>query len=96
MLEPLLKPIRHKKRHLSFLFKLFMTSTTVSKEKLGINILDLLVETKLVISKSEAKRLVEQNGISINQATENDVNRIIDESDLKERFIVVQKGKKYS
>lgn len=37
-----------------------MPSTTISKEKLGINILDLLVQTNLVSSKSEARRLVEQ------------------------------------
>lgn len=71
-----------------------MPSTTISKEKLGVNILDLLVETNLVSSKSEARRLVEQNGISINQTKENDVNRIINESDFKEGFIVIQKGKK--
>ena len=71
-----------------------MPSVTISKEKLGINILDLLVETNLVSSKSEARRLVEQNGISINQTKENDVKRMIDESDFKEGFIIVQKGKK--
>ena len=71
-----------------------MPSTTISKEKLGINILDLLVETNLVSSKSEARRLVEQNGISINQTKENDVNRIINELDFKDGFIVIQKGKK--
>ena len=71
-----------------------MPSTTISKEKLGINILDLLVETNLVSSKSEARRLVEQNGISINQTKENDVNRIINELDFIDGFIVIQKGKK--
>lgn len=71
-----------------------MPSTTISKEKLGINILDLLVETNLVSSKSEARRLVEQNGIRVNQIKENDVNRIIDKSDFKDGFIVIQKGKK--
>lgn len=71
-----------------------MPSTTISKEKLGFNILDLLFETNLVSSKSEARRLVEQNGISINQTKENDINRIIDKSDFKDGFIVVQKGKK--
>ena len=35
----------------------------MSKEKLDINIIDLLVETNLVSSKSEARRLIEQNGI---------------------------------
>ena len=71
-----------------------MPSTTISKEKLGINILDLLVETNLVSSKSEARRLVEQNGISINQTKESDVNRAINEPDFKDGFIVIQKGKK--
>ena len=71
-----------------------MPSTTIAKEKLGINILELLVETNLVSSKSEARRLVEQNGISINQTKESDVNRIIDEPDFKDGFIVIQKGKK--
>ena len=71
-----------------------MPSTKLSKEKLGINILDLLVETNLVSSKSEARRLVEQNGISINQIKETDVNRIINELDFKDGFIVIQKGKK--
>ena len=71
-----------------------MPSTTISKEKLEINILDLLVETNLVSSKSEARRLVEQNGISINQTKENDINRIINEIDFKDGFIVIQKGKK--
>ena len=71
-----------------------MPSTTISKEKLGINILDLLVETNLVTSKSEARRLVEQNGISINQTKENDVNKMIDELDFKDGFIIIQKGKK--
>lgn len=71
-----------------------MPSTTISKEKLGINILDLLFQTNLVSSKSEARRLVEQNGISVNQTKENNVNRIIDESDFKDGFIIIQKGKK--
>ena len=71
-----------------------MPSITISKEKLGINILYLLVETNLVTSKSEARRLVEQNGISVNQTKETDVNRIIDESDFKKGFIVIWKGKK--
>ena len=71
-----------------------MPSITISKEKLEINILDLLVETNLVSSKSEARRLVEQNGIRVNQTKENNVNRIIDESDFKDGFIIIQKGKK--
>jgi len=42
-----------------------MLTTTISKEKLGINILDLLVATSLVSSKSDTRRLADQNGISL-------------------------------
>lgn len=38
----------------------------------SLDILDLLVETKLVSSKSEAKRLVEQGGVKINQQVKKD------------------------
>ena len=71
-----------------------MPSTNISKDKLGINIVDLLVETNLVSSKSEARRLIEQNGISINQIKQTDVNKIIELSDFKDDFIIIQKGKK--
>ena len=71
-----------------------MPTQTISKDKLNINVVDLLVETNLVTSKSEARRLIEQNGISINRIKENDVNKIIDDSDFKDGFIVIQKGKK--
>lgn len=71
-----------------------MPSITISKQKLGINIIDLLVETSLVSSKSEAKRLIEQNGISVNQIKINSVDKTIGNEDLNDDFIIVQKGKK--
>ena len=71
-----------------------MPSTIISKEKLEINILDLLVETNLVSSKSEARRLVEQNGISVNQEKIQSVEKVITNEDLNEDFIIIQKGKK--
>ena len=71
-----------------------MPTFKLDKNDLEINILDLLVLTNIASSKSEAKRLVEQNGISINQMKENDINRLIKVSDFKDGFIIVQKGKK--
>lgn len=58
------------------------------------SLIDLLVEARLASSKSEARRLIEQNGISINQIKENNVDKIIEESDFKEGFLIIQKGKK--
>lgn len=71
-----------------------MPTFKLDKDKLEINILDLLVLTNITSSKSEAKRLVKQNGISINQIKETDVNRLIKNSDFKDGFIIIQKGKK--
>ena len=71
-----------------------MPSITISKEKLEINIIDLLVEAKLVSSKSEARRLVNQNGISLNREKIKSAEQIITINDLKDDSLVLQKGKK--
>ncbi|MDD2697130.1 MAG: tyrosine--tRNA ligase, partial [Candidatus Pacebacteria bacterium] len=59
------------------------------KEK-SLNILDLLVKTKQVSSKSEAKRLVMQNGVKIGGVVQNDWRR---EIELK-KDLVIQIGKR--
>jgi len=46
-------------------------------KKGNVNILDLLVKTKMVSSKSEAKRLILQKGIRINKAIQDDWRKII-------------------
>ena len=71
-----------------------MPTKTISKDKLNINIVDLLVETNLVTSKSEARRLIEQNGISVNNEKVSSVNELITKDKLNENFIIIQKGKK--
>jgi len=60
----------------------------------GINIMDLLLMVDLVPSKSEARRLIEQNGISVNSEKVLDPNLIIDESYIQDSVIILQKGKK--
>lgn len=61
--------------------------------ELGINVLDLLVLTDLFSSKGEARRMVQQNGVSINghKVTIEDTLTL---ADLEDGFIIVQKGKK--
>ena len=71
-----------------------MPTVQLSINDLDINIVDLLVKTNIVPSKSEARRLIEQNGISINQEKVQNVDTIINKENLKKDFIVVQKGKK--
>lgn len=60
----------------------------------GIVLTELLVMSKMLPSKSEARRMIEQNGISLNNNKENNVNKVITLSDFKDDFLVIQKGKK--
>lgn len=66
---------------------------TVTISSAPINILDLLLEVNLVSSKSEARRLILQNGISINQEKETNVDRVFNVEDFK-NDLIIQKGKK--
>ena len=60
----------------------------------GILLTDLLVLTKIVSSKSEGRRMIEQNGISINGSKENDVTKQITIDVFENNTLVIQKGKK--
>lgn len=71
-----------------------MPAITFDISKLPINIIDLLVEVDLVSSKSEARRLIEQNGISINGEKESDLNKIITIDNFIDNSLIIQKGKK--
>lgn len=53
-------------------------------------IIDLLVEAKLVSSKGEARRLIEQGGIKINEVVISDVNEDVDIKD----GLIIQRGKR--
>ena len=72
-----------------------MPTTELAAEEIGegIGLLDLLVLTKLTASKGEARRLIEQGGLSINGEKVTDVNLRIKKEDLQEP-IKIKKGKK--
>jgi len=69
-----------------------MPTTEIELEN-DIGLLDLLVLTKLAASKGEARRLIDQGGISINGNKISDVNLRITKADLAEP-IKIKKGKK--
>lgn len=60
----------------------------------GISLPDLLLLSKLVPSKSEGRRMIQQNGISINENKENNLERVITINDFDENSLIIQKGKK--
>ena len=59
-----------------------------------ITLIELLVLSNMVPSKSEARRMIEQNGISINGNKVNDTSKTITKEDFEDNTIVIQKGKK--
>jgi tyrosyl-tRNA synthetase len=60
----------------------------------GMNVLDLFAATDLCDSKSDARRLVSQNGASINGEKFTDVNGLVDSSHIKEGEMILKAGKK--
>ena len=60
----------------------------------GIKITDFLFLTGMFESKSDARRMVEGNGVSLNDEKVTDVNMIITKDSFKDNAILVQKGKK--
>ncbi len=53
------------------------------------NIIDVLLESGLVHSKGEARRLIEQKGIKINEKTIDSIDQIVKSGDI------IQKGKRH-
>ncbi len=60
----------------------------------GINVIDILMMSDLFSSKSEARRMIDQNGVSINKQKVQDKELIITSDNLDNNFLLIQKGKK--
>jgi tyrosyl-tRNA synthetase len=61
---------------------------------LPANIVDLLAEAKLVASKGEARRLIQQNGVRLNDAPVADVAAQVKAADLRDGAAKLSLGKK--
>ncbi len=74
-----------------------MPTTKISKNEFnneGISIIDVLNITKLVSSKGEARRLIDQGGISIDGNKIKSITYKIQLSDFSGEYIILKKGKK--
>ena len=60
----------------------------------GIGLIELLSQTKLVPSKAEARRLIQQGGISIDDEKITDVNALVAKEAFDKGYVVIKKGKK--
>ncbi len=70
-----------------------MPTTKLNFEGDDISLLDVLVETKLCASKGEAKRLVQQGGVALDEEKITDLGYRISKTDI-EKGIKIKKGKK--
>ena len=60
----------------------------------SIGLIDLLVETKLAPSRGEARRLIQQGGIAVDDEKMTDFKAVIARSAFDKGFVVIKKGKK--
>ena len=68
-----------------------MDSTTV---KDGCTIIDAIIETGIAPSKGQAKTLISQGAISLNNEKIEDIGYVLKEDDFKEGYAILKKGKK--
>ena len=73
-----------------------LPSISIGKSQLDkkLNIVDLIILSKLENSKSEIRRLIKGNGVKINNQTINDDKLIITIKLFEDNFIKISLGKK--
>lgn len=69
-------------------------TVTIPKDMIGDNVLDILAYTKIVPSKAEGRRLIQQGGLTINDDKITDIAALINLSDFKDGSLLLRKGKK--
>ena len=65
-----------------------------SKFSEGMPLLDLLLEVGLIPSKGEGRRLIQQNGIALQNEIVSDFAKVISLSDFESDTLMIRKGKK--
>ena len=69
-------------------------TVTITKEEIGLPILDIMASTKILPSKKEGRRLIEQGGLTINGVKIDDVNKVLNEEDFTDGAVLIKRGKK--
>lgn len=73
-----------------------MPKADIEKAKVegGVSVIDLLVEVGFMPSKSEARRMIQQNAVSVGGNKVTDVGATLTPDDFKDGYVIAQKGKK--
>ncbi|MCB2341192.1 tyrosine--tRNA ligase [Clostridium estertheticum] len=69
-------------------------TVSIPGSMLGTGLMDILVYTKVLPSKAEARRLIEQGGLTINDKRIEDKNATLVDTDFKDGKVLIKKGKK--
>ena len=71
-----------------------MPTIQLTAEDAGKKLLDVLVAGKVFASKGEGRRLIQQNGLSLNDAKVADPDYVLSDGDFTDGEAIVKKGKK--
>lgn len=69
-------------------------TVTIPETLLNSKILDVLTSAKIIPSKSEGKRLIQQGGLYVNDSKISDIDTVVTEDFFKGGSMMVRKGKK--
>ena len=67
---------------------------TVNVETYDISLIDAIIKTGIAPSKGQARTLITQGGISLNDEKITDVNYVLSADDFKDGYAILKKGKK--
>ena len=67
---------------------------TTKVESTDISLVDSIILAKIAPSKGQAKTLIEQGGISLNDEKMTDISYMLSEKDFKDGYAILRKGKK--
>lgn len=71
-----------------------LPTTEIEKANLGVSLIDYLTENGILKTKSEGRRLIQQNGMSLNGDKVTDIGFALIEETFKDNEAIVKMGKK--
>lgn len=67
---------------------------TTKIDDTNISIIDALVLTGIAPSKGQARTLISQGGVTLNDQKIDDINFRLSDSDFENGYVIIKKGKK--
>ena len=67
---------------------------SINIQDVNTSILDVIVQTGIASSKGQAKTLISQGGITLNDKKAGDISYVLSEKDFKDGYAILKKGKK--